>query len=221
MWMNKSILGGLALLMISGTASAQDAIVYGGAELEFLFEEDGPGSGTNSYVSGYVEVEVNGIYGGLWGEVASDEVLNEVNLYFGYRNETAAGLGYNLYYTRYYYPNDGGDCCGEISLELDLPVGEKFTASAEFYYVPEYDDVPGLGSAYLGGAWTVTDAVELSALYGTYEVDGAGNEDEWEIGATYYIGDETAVDLRWYDGTEYVDGYVGLSLTWDTTLLGG
>ena len=38
---------------------------------------------------------------------------------------------------------------------------------------------------------------------------------------SYYIGEETAVDARWYDGSEYVDGYFGLSLTWDTTLMGG
>ena len=70
-------------------------------------------------------------------------------------------------------------------------------------------------------AFAATDALELSANWGTYEVDSAGNEQEWDLGATYYIGEETAVDARWYDGSEYVDGYFGLSLTWDTTLMGG
>ena len=57
--------------------------------------------------------------------------------------------------------------------------------------------------------------------YGTYQVDGASNEQEWDLGATYYVGEETAMDLRYYDGSDYVDSYFGLSLTWDSTLLGG
>ena len=52
-------------------------------------------------------------------------------------------------------------------------------------------------------------------------MDGASNEEEWELEAIDYLGEETGFDLRWYDGTEYVDGYVGPSLTWDTTLVGG
>jgi hypothetical protein len=215
------ILGTLALALTGGAATAQDTLIYGGAELEFTYEEFGPGTGTETYLSGYVEVEVSGFYGGLLGEVASDDLLNEVNLYFGYRNETAAGLAYTVYYTRYYYPNDGGDAGGEFALELDLPLGDQFTVSTDFYYSPSFEGVSSLGSAYIGGAWAVSDAFEVSANYGSYEVDGAGSEEEWDLGATYYIGEETAVDFRYYDGTEYVDSYLGLSLTWDSTLLGG
>lgn len=205
------------LALTAGSTAAQDVVVYGGAELEFLYEEYGPGTGTSSYLSGYVELEASGFYAGLWGQVANDDLMNEVDLYLGYRNETAAGLSYDFGYTRYYYPNDGGDCCGEITLALGMPVGEKLSATLDLAYDPEAE----LGNAYVGAAWTVTDAIELSANYGTYQIEAAPSEQEWDLGATYYIGDETAVDLRWYDGTEYVDGYIGLSLTWDSTLLGG
>jgi hypothetical protein len=212
---------GLAALLAAGSAQAQDVLVYGGAELEFTQDEFGEGTGTVTDLSGYVEAEVNGIYAGVLGKVSSEDTLDEVNLYFGYRTETAGGLAYNLYYTRYYYPNDGDDAGGEISLEFDAALGDAFTASTSFYYVPAFDGASALGSAYVGGAWTVTDAVELSAQYGVYEVDAADNEAEWDLGATYSFGDETAVDVRWYDGTDYANGYLGLSLTWDTTLLGG
>jgi hypothetical protein len=217
----RTIAGIIALTLAAGTADAQGLLVYGGAKLEFKFDQDGPGTGTNSFFSGYVEAEVSGIYGGLLGKLANDDLLDEVNLYFGYRNTTAGGVDYTVYYTRYYYPGDGGDGGGEFSLELDAPLGSAFTASADVYYSPSFEGVSALGSAYVGGAWTVTDAIELSATYGSYEVDGAGNEQEWDIGGTYSLGEETAVDLRWYDGTEYVDGYIGLKLTWDSTLVGG
>ncbi len=213
--------GLIAVALSGGTAMAQDFLVYGGAELEFTYEEFGPGTGTISYLSGYVELEKAGFYTGVWAQLADEDVLNEVDLYLGYRNETAAGLAYTAYYTRYFYPNDGEDGGGEFSLEFDAPLGDRFTASADFYYSPEFEGVSALGSAYVAGAWTVTDALELSANYGVYEVDLASNEEEWDFGATYYVGDETGIDLRYYDGTEYLGSYLGLSLTWDTTLLGG
>jgi hypothetical protein len=217
----RNFAGAAALMLAAGSAQAQGVAVYAGAELEFTYEEMGPGTGTITYFSGYGEVEMNGIYGGLWGQLASDDLLNEVDLYFGYRNETAGGLAYTAYYTRYYYPQDGGDGGGEFSLELDIPVAEKFTASTDFYYSPSFEGVSSLGSAYLGGAWAVSDALELSGTYGIYEVDGGGDEEEWDIGATYYIGEATGIDFRYYDGTEYLGSYLGLSLTWDTTLSGG
>jgi hypothetical protein len=217
----RMIAGMAAMVMAAGAAQAQDVLTYAGAELEFTYEEEGPGTGTITYLSGYGEVEVSGIYGGLLGKLASDDLLNEVNLYFGYRNETAAGLAYTLYYTRYYYPEDGGDGGGEFSLEFDVPVADQFTATADFYYSPSFEGVSSLGSAYVGGVWSVSDVFEVSGLYGTYEVDGASDEQEWELGATYFIGDKTGIDFRYYDGTEYLGSYLGLSLTWDTTLSGG
>ena len=206
-----------ALAFSAGLAAAQDVVVYGGAELEFLHEEFGPGTGTSSYLSGHVEVETRGFYAGLWAQVADDDLMDEVDLYLGYRAETAGGFSYDIGYSRYYYPNDGGDCCGEITLALGMPVGDKLSATLDLAYDPEAE----LGNAYVGAAFAVTDTVEISANYGVYEVDAAPSEQEWDLGATYYIGEETAVDARWYDGSEYVDGYFGLSLTWDTTLMGG
>jgi uncharacterized protein (TIGR02001 family) len=211
------LLGTTALMMSSGMAAAQDVVIYGGAELEFYHEEFGPGTGTSSYLSGYVELDFSGFYAGLWAQVADDDLMNEVDLYLGYRNETAGGLSYDIGYARYYYPNDGGDCCGEITLALGMPVSDQLSATLDVAYDPEAE----LGNGYIGAAFLVTDTIEVSANYGAYEVDGAGSETEWDLGATYYVGDETAIDARYYDGSEYVDGYFGLSLTWDSTLLGG
>jgi hypothetical protein len=217
----RTIAGLVALVMAAGAAEAQDVVVYGGAALDFTYEEFGPDTGTVTYLSGYGEVELSGFYAGLWGQVASDDLLDEVDLYFGYRNELASGLAYTGYYTRYYYPQDGGDGGGEFSLELDIPASDAFTVSTDFYYSPSFEGVESLGSAYLGGAWAVSDKLELSGEYGIYEVDQASDEQEWDIGATYYLGEETAVDFRYYDGTEYESSYLELNLSWDTTLVGG
>lgn len=54
--------------------------------------------------------------------------------------------------------------------------------------------------------------------YGVYEVDSAPSEREWDFGVAYALTEESSVDLRYYDGSEYLDRYIGVSLTWDTTV---
>lgn len=206
-----------ALALFAGPAVAQDIVVYGGAALEFYHEEDGPGTGTNTYASGYLEADLNGVYAGIWAQLAHDDVLDEVDVYVGYRNETAGGLTYDIGYARYFYPNDGGNCCGELTLALGMPIGEKLNSSLDVAYDPD----AGLGNVYAGLAYGATERLELSANYGVYEVDSAPSEQEWDLGATWSLGEETAVDLRYFDGSDYLGSYIGLSLTWDTTLLGG
>jgi hypothetical protein len=217
----RKLAGALVLTVVTGAAQAQDVIVYGGAALDFTYEEFGPGSGTTTYLSGYSEFDLGGFYAGVWAQLASDDLLDEVDLYLGYRSELASGLSYNAYYTRYYYPNDGYDGGGEFALEVDVPVTETFAVGTEVYYTPAFEGTSSLWSGYVGGAFLAGDFFEISGLYGSYEVDGASNEEEWELGATYFLGEETSVDFRYYDGTEYESSYLGLTLAWDTTLLGG
>lgn len=204
----------VALGCMAGSALAQEIAVYGGAELEFTFEENGPGTGNTTYLSTYVEVDKAGFYAGIWGQVADDDLLNELDVYLGYRNETAGGVSYDFGYTRYIYPNDGGDCCGELTVSLGVPVGEKLSTTLDLAYDPE----ASLGNAYLEVAYQATDKFAVSANYGVYEVEAAPSEQEWDLGVTYGLTDEAALDLRYYDGSEYVDSYIGLSLTWDTTI---
>jgi uncharacterized protein (TIGR02001 family) len=195
-------------------AAAQDFFVYGGVELTYDIERDGAGTDNVAALYSYIEVEKAGFYAGLSGEVSSLDIENEVDVYLGYRAETDGGFSYDVGYTRYIYPNDGGDCCGELTLALGVPLGDKFNATFDAAYDPE----ASLGNAYVGLEYYATDALTLSANYGTYEVDGAGSEEEWDVGVGYAVTEEAAVDLRYYDGTEYVDSYVGLSITWDTTI---
>lgn len=207
------VIAGVAILALTaGMAGAQGFELLGGAKLEYKYKEQGIRS--NAYLSGYIEGELAGFYAGIWGQVASDDLLDETELYIGYRNETAGGLSYDIGYTRYYYPNDGGECCGEYTLGLGMPVG-PVTGTLDLAHDPQSD----LNSAYLGGAWSATNALELSGQFGIYQVEGFGSEREWDLGLTYALGRTTAVDLRYYDGSAYADSHFGLSLSWDSTLL--
>ncbi|WP_136645124.1 TorF family putative porin [Tabrizicola sp. YIM 78059] len=207
------MIAGVAVLAFSaGMAGAQGFELLGGAKLEYKHKEEGGSS--NAYLSGYIEGEAVGFYVGIWGQVASDDLLDEVDLYLGYRNETAGGLTYDVGYTRYYYPNDGGECCGEYTLALGMPLG-PVTGKLDLAHDPQSD----LNSAYLGAAWSATDALEVSGQFGIFQVEDAGSEREWDLGMTYSLGRTTAVDFRYYDGSDYADSHFGLALTWDSTLL--
>ncbi|MGQ0566325.1 MAG: hypothetical protein ACT4OK_14815 [Gemmobacter sp.] len=200
--------------------SRQDApspgfIVTGGMSLEFTDGEYGRDTGTSVSVDAYLEAEVNGFYLGVYGEMTDEESDDEVNLYLGYRSELASGLSWDVGYTRYYYPNDGGDCCGEVTLGLYQPLGDSFALGLDLAWDPDAE----IGNAYVYGEYYVSDKWTLSANWGVYEVEEAPSEQEWDFGAGYAITDKTALDLRWYDGSEY-DGYVALLISFDTTLLG-
>lgn len=203
-----------ALALTAGGAAAQDLSVYGGGELELAFDEDGPDTGTNSYLKAYLEMESRGFYAGIWAKIANNDLSNRADLYLGYRNELASGLSYDVSYYRYTYVNDTASNYGELILSLGMPLGDRLSATLDLAYDPENS----LGNAYVGAAYAAADKLEISANYGVYEVADAASEREWDFGATWSLSDETAVDLRYYDGSEYAGSYVGLSLTWDSTL---
>jgi uncharacterized protein (TIGR02001 family) len=161
-----------------------------------------------------VEVESQGFYAGIWAKIANDDAATRADPYLGYRGETAGGLSYDVGYYRYDYVNDSASNYGELTLSLGMPFGDKLSASLDLAYDPENS----LGNVYVGVAFAASDKLELSTNYGVYEVEGAGSEAEWDIGATWSLTEETAMDLRYYDGTEYAGSYVGLNLTWDSTL---
>ncbi len=205
----------LTILALSiSPAPAQELTVYGGAALEYSIEPDGDGSDDTAALSAYIEAERAGFYGGIWAEKSSEDINDEINVYLGYRSATEAGLDYDVYYTRYIYPNDGGDCCGEVALSLGYALGDTLYPSFDIAFDPE----ASVGNAYVGLEYYVDDKWTISANYGVYETEDAPTEREWDFGVGYALGEETALDVRYYDGSDY-EGYLALELTWDTTIL--
>jgi uncharacterized protein (TIGR02001 family) len=205
------------LLAATQPALAQDLSVFSGASLEFKHQPDGAGSGNESSITAYIEAEKAGFYAGLSGSVYDDRTSNEVDLYAGYRQELDSGLSYGAVYTRYIYPNDSDSDYGEIGLSLGQTLGDKASVSLDVYY----DHTNELASAYVGADYSLSDKFSVSGSYGTYQNDGAPDEQEWDLGVTYNMTEKSAFDVRYYDGTDYTDSYFGLSLSFDTTLLGG
>ena len=197
-------------VLTSAPAMAQELTVYGGAALVYDRAPHGAGSADTLAFQPYVEAEVNHFYAGLWVSKNSDNTADEVDVYLGYRNETAAGMSYDVSYARYIYPNGGGDCCGELTLNLGLPAGDKLSLGIEAAFDPE----AATGTAGISGNYEVFDKLSIGAAIG---VTDNGQEQEWELGATYSLTDTTSVDLHYYEGSDY-PGYLELTLAFNTTL---
>jgi uncharacterized protein (TIGR02001 family) len=207
----------LALTLPALPTLAADLAVYGGVALSFT-GGDGDDSGTSQDLNAYVEGEFSHFYAGVSADIYNGSSNNEVDPYIGYRSETAGGLTYDVSYTRYFYVNDGGDCCGDLYFELGMPLGDKITLGANADYYPE----DKLGEAHLTLDYALNDKITLSGdvgRVGQTAADG-GDTTTWKVAGTYQLGDTTAVKLSYHDG-EDTKAYVGLDLTWDVTLLGG
>jgi uncharacterized protein (TIGR02001 family) len=211
-------LGFLAALTAAPALAQDDGwAVYGGTALEYKDRPDGKGLPSRRSLEAYVEAERLHFYGGVWAKFANDESYNEIDLYGGYRRDLDSGLSYDLSYYRYNYPTDSASNYGEVILTVGKTLGDKFYVRG---YVASSPDTK-LSNAYVRFRSYPADTWEIEANYGSYQNAGPKAEEEWDIGVKHYFTDETSLDLRYYNGTEYTRGYVGLFVSFDTTLLGG
>ena len=186
--------------------------IYTGGEIELTFPQDG----ATQELSAYLEAERNGLYGGVLARITNEAESDEVQLSFGYRAETDQGFSYDLSYSRFFHPNAGGDCCGELALELGQRLDDRLSLTGAVTYDPE----AALGSLTVGAEYQASEAIALSANFGLVEEAGSGTEQEWDAGIIWGLSEQSALDVRYFDGSAQ-DGYLGLSLTFDTTILGG
>lgn len=203
-----------ATILAGSAAQAQDFFIYGGAALEYERQPNGKGSDDKKDINGYIEIEKSKFYFGVWAELSNQRLTTKADVYAGYRSEIASGVSYDISATRRFFLNDVGDYTS-LDLGLGMPFGDKLSGTLDLTWYP----ASRVGDVYVGLSYQVTDKLSVSANYGSYGVESAPDEQEWDFGAGYALGDETAVDVRYYDGSEYVDPYFGVSLTWDTTLL--
>ncbi len=218
----------LLALTAPGLAGAQDFNLYAGGELSYSPDRKGPldptiptprgadtdDAGNALELSGYVEADYRGFYGGIGGFLARGVDLNRVDLYLGYHGETAQGFRYYASYRRYVYPDEGGNCCGQLAVDVDVPLGLRGTGRLALAIDPERSE----GSAAIGLDYAVTDRISTGITYGAYDVRVLSTETQWDVGATWRANDQVGADLRWHDGSDY-PGFVALKVKFDTTLL--
>jgi uncharacterized protein (TIGR02001 family) len=211
------VYGAVAALITAAGATgalAQNLSVSGGLALTSDYVSSGISqTGGDHALQAYVEMETAaGIYAGIWGSNVDfgDADKVEIDLYFGYRNELASGISYDLGYARYFY-DDSGNCCGEIILSMGVPLGNVASLTPYIALDPENE---GLNTSVAVDV-AVNDQIGLMAKIGKVK-DG---QEYYQLGGSYALTDATAMDLSWHD-TDIDDGTLVFTLSYDFSIFG-
>lgn len=199
-------------LALPVAAQAQDFNVYGGLAFtsDYIFRGQSQ-TDNDPAVQAYIEGDYLGFYTGVWTSNVDfgDNDDYEFDVYFGYRNELANGITYDISYVLFYF-DDSGFCCDEITGVVGVPLGDQLTLSGLVAYDASEENVAVSGTA----EFAVADKWTLS---GTIGDDDATDATFWDAGVNYAINDTAAVDLRYHD-TDVSDTRIVLSVTFDATL---
>lgn len=219
-----------AALALSGAAQAEGFNIEAGGTLIYSFDRNHsplspeiphPDAARTDTKDGnalegaaYLEAQYSGLYGGVRGFVARETDLSRADLYLGYRGETGQGFAYDVSYTRYFYPKSGGNCCGQIALDVGVPVGARGTGKVDVALDPENSEF----AAGLGLDYAVTDQIAVGVGYGIYDLDISSTERQWKVGASYAVNDRIKTGVTWKDGSAQ-DGFLALTVDFKTSLL--
>jgi uncharacterized protein (TIGR02001 family) len=141
----------------------------------------------------YFEIGLNSFYVGTWMSNVDfgDDDDWEIDLYLGWRKLLANDLYVDLGYARYIY-DASGDCCGEIKLTLNYPLGDQLGVTGYLAYDPVAENL----NRRMTLDWEPRPDFGIAAEYG-YS-DSYAHE-YWNIGASYTFGDYWSVGLG-YEG---------------------
>jgi len=200
-----------ATVALGGAAMAQDSLKLSynvGVASDYVFRGVS-NTQEEAQIFGGVDASYGIGYAGVWAsnvDFGTDDPTVEVDLYAGVKptlGDTAIDLGV-IYYG---YVDDKGATPGqysymEIKAAASRPVGPA-TVGLAVFYSPEFPFKSGKAVYYeANGSIPVMEKLTLSAALGHQEIDNAGDYATWNIGATYAITSNLAVDLRYSDTDE-------------------
>jgi uncharacterized protein (TIGR02001 family) len=154
-------------------------------------------------VFGSMDATYGALYAGVWASNVdyADGTDGEIDLYGGYRSEVG-GFDVDLGFAAYFYPGqpDQADYdFVELKAAASRAVGPVTLGVAVFWSADYFGDddsatyVEASASFSPVPDWTVSGAVGHRAL------DVFGDYATWNLGATYAVTDNVAIDVRYHD----------------------
>ena len=198
----------LATGLLPGIAAAEALTFSGGVSVTTNALSDGLSDTANGLaMQPFFEIGKNGFYAGVWASNLKDVDDNraELDLYGGYRGETATGLTYDLGYTQQFYDKTH-DFAAELAVSMGVPVNEQLTLTGEV----SYDLAEKTFGQNIAAEFTPADACTLHAAVGRTDPTADVN---WGAGVTYALDDRTGLDLQ-FQKTATTKALVALTMTY-------
>lgn len=152
-------------------------------------------------VQGGIDLTAGGFYAGVWASNVDfgDDTDAEVDFYAGYRTEVSGFAldGGVIAYSYVNAPNFADYNYTEFKLAASRAVGPA-TVGAAVYYSPSYLNEETVYYE-LNGGFTPVDKLSLSAAVGIQTYEDSEEYTTWNVGATYALIDNVAIDVRYHD----------------------
>ena len=207
----RPVAAGLVALLCGGAAGvsgAQEVLVSSGAD--FALDLSSEGQRVGAAASLYLRAERRGWYGAAWLDLDSRSADSAVELDLGYEHEFPGGAWMDAGYARYCYPGDGGNCCGDLYLELGAPLGRRVEVSAKLYHDPE----TSLSALDTDLDILATDRLTVSAFLNHLDLDEAETVRDWGLELEIDLGRDRTLELSWTDASDADRGTLGIGLSW-------
>jgi uncharacterized protein (TIGR02001 family) len=177
--------GGLAM---TSTATAEMSVNIGAVSNYFF--RGATQTLDSAAIQGGIDFEdASGFYAGTWVSNVDfeDETGYELDLYLGFAGEAGNGIGYDVGYVYYAYPDapdsiDFGEIYGEISYEM-------FYAGLAYTIHSDNDDVPfdsGDIYYYIGAGLPLPEDFSLGLTLGYYDFDADGSAAVGDASYTHF-----------------------------------
>jgi len=195
----------LALLATAGAASAQDFGISANAALtsDYVFRGASQSDEDAAFQAG-VDVTSGSVYAGAWASTVefNDGTDAEIDLYGGYRTE-AAGYALDFGVVGYLYAGDPSTSdydYFEVKAAASRSVG-AFTVGGALYYSPDFFGAADEEALYveLNAAFSPAEKWNFSAAVGNQYLDVSDDYVTWNVGGSYALTDNLAIDLRYHD----------------------
>lgn len=215
---NKLLQAGAALtaiMAVAGTASAQGEFSGNVAITTDYVWRGVSQSNEDIALQGGFDYANGMFYAGVWAssvDFNDDADTNlEIDYYAGIAGELESGIGWDVGFIYYNYPDDGNEdldfyeLTGALSYELESGLG----FGGLLAWDPDNENVYIEASA----GYSVTDFFAIDGSVGNYSFDGGDDYTNWSLGGTYSL-EGFDFDLRYW-GTDVDDS----SLTDDRIVL--
>ena len=169
-------------------------------------------------LQGGVDITAGSFYAGVWGSNVDffDDTDAEVDFYGGFRGEKGgfaldAGV---IFYAYVNEPNFADYNYTEFKLAASRAIGPA-SIGAAVYYSPDFFGIDESATYYeLNGGFAPVEKLTISGAVGQQTLDVTDDYVTWNVGATYALLDNVAIDVRYHDtdvdgATAYEDRIVG------------